>query len=128
MSNTAIEFESAWIGVTKTVDGTDKQMSKLRKNLVGLSTELSGSFEDVAKIAELGGQLGVGIEDIETFVDTVSRISVSSDLTAEAASTAFARISNILQEPLENVDELGGAIINLGNNIAATESEITNFV
>ena len=57
----------------------------------------------------------------------IAKLSVSTNLTAEKAATDFARIANITQEPLQNVDRMGASVVALGNNFATTESEIVNF-
>ena len=75
----------------------------------------------------MGGQLGVPTQDLLAFTEAVAMLSVSTNLTSEAAATDFARISNITQEPLKNIDRMGSTVVALGNNFATTEREIVNF-
>lgn len=123
----AVSFESAFAGVKKTVEGSDEELASFNEQLQKMTTTIPTTFEDLSKIAELGGQLGVPIQDMEKFVDTVARLGVSTNLSFETASTEIARFSNVLQEPLSNVDRLGASIVALGNNFATTESETLGF-
>lgn len=124
----AISFESAFAGVKKTVDATDTEFTQLDKNLKDLTKTIPVTYEDLAGITEIAGQLGVeGVDNLTKFTKTVADISATTNLTAEAAATDFARIANIMQEPLDNVDKMGAAVVDLGNNFATTETEISTF-
>ncbi len=128
MARDAIEFESAFAGVRKTVDATEAEFDQLSRRLVDLSKEIPVTAKELAGIQEIAGQLGVrGVAALTKFTDTIARISVSTNLTKEVAATAFARIATVMEEPLENVDRMGASIVELGNNFATTEAEITNF-
>jgi len=126
--NTAASFETAFTGVKKTVDLTEKEFEKLRQTFKDLSKEIPVSFEELSSIGEIAGQLGVeGVENLEKFTRTIADISATTNLTAEDAATSFARIANIMQEPIENIDKMGAVVVDLGNNFATTESEISVF-
>ena len=120
----AISYESAFAGVRKTVDGTEEQLQALSDRFIELSKSMPVTAEEFAKIGELAGQLGVPISQIDSFAETIAKIGTSTNLTTEQAATDFARFANIMQMPLENVDRLGATIVELGNNMATTESEI----
>lgn len=123
----AIRYEDAFAGVRKTVDGSEEQLSALSKRFRELSKEIPISAEEFARIGELAGQLGVPIEQIDNFAETIAKIGVTTNLSVEQASTQFARFANIMQTPLENISNIGSAVVDLGNNFATTESEILEF-
>lgn len=124
----SVEFESAFTGVRKTVDATEEEFDKLEKTFRRMSTHIPVSAVELSKIGEIAGQLGVrGVDNLTKFTDTIARISVTTNLTSEQAATAFARISNVLQVPISEVDRLGSAVVELGNNFAANEQEIVEF-
>lgn len=126
-SQTAIEFETAFIGVRKTLDWTEQEFKQLEKWFIWLSKQIPITVKELAGIGEIWGQLWVATEDILTFTETVAKIWVTTNLTAEEAGTAFARIANVLQEPISNIENMASSVVWLGNNFATSEKEILNF-
>ena len=126
-AETAISFESAFIGVRKTLEWTEKQFKTLEKGFIDLSKKIPITVEELAWIGEVWWQLWVAVEDILEFTETVAKIWVTTNLTAEEAGTAFARIANVLQEPISNIDRMASSVVWLWNNFATSEKEILNF-
>ncbi len=125
---TSIDFESAFTGVRKTVELSEKDFAELEKRFKTLSTETGTTFIELSRIGELAGQLGVeGVDNLSKFTEVIADIAVTTNLTAESAATDFARIANVMQEPLENIDRMGATVVDLGNNFATTEAEIVTF-
>ncbi|MCW0998349.1 phage tail tape measure protein, partial [Streptococcus anginosus] len=63
----AIDYESAFAGVKKTVDGTPQQFEKLSASIRNMAKEMPASATEIASVAEAAGQLGVPIGSIEVF-------------------------------------------------------------
>jgi len=125
---TAASFETAFTGVRKTSDLTEQGFEELQNRFEELTKVTPVTFEQLSAIGEIAGQLGVeGVDNLEKFTKTIADISVTTNLTAEAAATSFARIANVMQIPLSEVDRMASSVVDLGNNFATTESEITNF-
>lgn len=120
-------FETAFAGVKKTVETSEQGYKALNNQLKELSINLPITYEELAKIAEAGGQLWVKAKDIATFTETVAKIAVTTNLTSEEAGTAFARIANVLQVPISKIGEMATVVVDLGNNFATTEREIVEF-
>ncbi|MGQ4574892.1 phage tail tape measure protein [Dermabacteraceae bacterium P7006] len=120
----AMDWESAWAGVRKTVDGSDKEMAALEKELRGLARTLPASHKEIAGVAEAAGQLGVKREDVASFTKTMIDLGESTNLSADEAATGLARFSNVMGTSTKDVGRLGSTIVALGNNFATTESEI----
>src|SRR5690606_27747152 len=55
----AVDWESAWAGVTETVDGTAQQMAQLEEGLRRMATELPATHQEIAAVAEAAGALGI---------------------------------------------------------------------
>lgn len=123
----AINFESAWTGVTKTVDGTDEQLAEIKQGLLDLSEATASSASDIAAVAEAAGQLGVKQENVLAFTETMVRLGDSTNLSADEAATAIAQLYNIMGSDINTVDQFGAAIVALGNNAATTEADILNM-
>ena len=124
----AAKFESAMAGVKKVVDGSSQQMAGLSDRIKQMSREIPLAAAELAAIAEAGGQLGVPIEKLETFVELAAKMSTAFNMTADEAGQAVAKLTNIFGLPIEQVEALGDAINTLGNTTAATESSIVEVL
>lgn len=120
----AIDWETAWAGVTKTVDGSAPQMAALEEGLRNLARELPATHEEIAAVAEAAGQLGIKRENIIEFTRSMINLGETTNLSAEEAATALARFANVMGTSQDEVDNLGSALVALGNNSATTEAEI----
>ena len=127
MGKAAMDWESALAGVKKTNDGTVEQIAQLEQGLRDMTGVLPASHAEIAGVAEAAGQLGVGIEDVQEFTRVMIDLGESTNMTSDQAATNFARFANIMQMSLSDVDRLGSVIVDLGNNFATTESEISEM-
>lgn len=124
---TAIDFESAFAGVEKTVDGTEEQMNELREGIKKMSTELPSTTTEISAVAEAAGQLGIQTDNVLSFTKTMIDMGNSTNLSSDEAATSLARFANITQMSQKDFDKLGSSIVDLGNNFATTESEIVEM-
>lgn len=120
----AVDFETAWTGVTKTVDGTPDQLEAIRQGLLDMSQETASSAEDIAAVAEAAGQLGIKTENILDFTKTMVMLGDTTNLSADEAASALAKFANITGMSADDYGKLGATIVDLGNNFATTESDI----
>ncbi|QDP99420.1 phage tail tape measure protein [Lysinibacillus fusiformis] len=123
----AIDFESAFAGVRKTVDTSEEGFKKLEKGIRDMAKELPASASDIAAVAESAGQLGIAEDKILSFSRTIIDLGESTNMTREQAATEFARFANIVGMSQDNFDRLGSSIVGLGNSMATTESEIMSM-
>lgn len=123
----AMDWESAWTGVTKTVDGTPEQMADLESGLRGLAKTLPITHTELAGVAEAAGQLGVKREDILKFTKTMVDLGQTTNLTAEEAATDIAQIANVMGTTGDEVDNFGATLVALGNAGASTEKDILSM-
>lgn len=124
---TAASFEQAGAGVRKTVDGSRQEVDALLDELKEMTRTTPVAFEELAGIAEMGGALGIARADLVDFTDVIARLSVSTDLTAEAAATAFGQLANVLDMSSEDMRRFGDSLVALGNDGASTESQIVGM-
>ena len=68
----AVDYESSFAGVRKTVDATEAEYGLLAAQLRNLSTIIPTNVNDLNRIAEAAGQLGVKKEDIVGFTKTIA--------------------------------------------------------
>jgi TP901 family phage tail tape measure protein len=123
----AIDWESAWAGVTKTVTGTPAEMAALETELRKLAMTLPATHEEIAGVAEAAGQLGIKRQDVLEFTKVAIAMGVATNLSSDEAATGMARLSNIMGTSSKDVGRMGSSIVALGNNSATTEGEILSM-
>lgn len=127
VANSGISFESAFTGVTKTVDATSEELSKLRKGIRGMAKEMPESVEEISGVAEAAGQLGIKTKSVAGFTKTMVMLGDATNLSSEEAATSMARFANVTGMSQKNFDKLGSTVVALGNNMATTEKEIVEM-
>lgn len=121
----AIDYESAFAGVKKTVDETATVSYKnLSDGIRQMAKELPASAVEIANVAEVAGQLGIKAEDILSFSRTMIDMGESTNLSAEEAATAIAKVANIMGLTSDDYSRFGASVVDLGNNFATTEKDI----
>lgn len=134
VTKAAISWESDFAGVKKTNDevvdsngNVTYSYADLESGLRDLAKQLPSSHSEIAKVAEAAGQLGIKTQNVKSFTKTMIDLGESTNMSAESAATSLARFANITQMSQKDFDKLGSAIVDLGNNYATTESEITEM-
>jgi TP901 family phage tail tape measure protein len=129
----AIQFQDSFAGIKKTLNFTDSAVTTTEQKFKNLSLEIRNlaketpiSVNELNKIGEIGGQLGISATSIGKFVDTISKLTVATTMGAEDAAFAISRLANITGTAEKDLDNLASVLVRLGNEFAATESEIIN--
>lgn len=119
------DFEEGLVGVGKTTNLAGAQLQELGDQIVELSKDLATGSDELLKIAQAAGQVGVrGTSNLLAFTETMAKLAVATDLVGDQAVRDLARLLNITGEAPSNIATLGSVITRLGNEFAATESEI----
>lgn len=119
------QFQSDITGVFKTVDGTERQLAEIRDGIKQMSLDIPATTTAISKVAESAGQLGIARENILDFTRVMIDLDKTTDLTAENGAKSLARFANITRMQAADYSRLGSVIVDLGNNFATSESEIT---
>ena len=130
----AMSWESAFAGVKKTndevVDSNGNVVysyADLENGLRGLAAQLPASHQEIAGVAEAAGQLGIKSQDVVSFTKTMIDMGESTNLSAEDAASAIAKIANITGLTSDEYQRFGSSVVALGNNFATTESDIVSM-
>lgn len=127
-TKTAIEFEDAWTGVTKTVNATPQQFEKINAGLKNLAQTTSSTYQDIAHYAELAGQMGIPTDSIVGFTKTITELGDTTNLVGEEAAQSIAKFSNVMVSQSKKTNtyysRLGSTIVDLGNKFSTTEADI----
>lgn len=127
-TKTAIEFEDAWTGVTKTVNATPRQFEIINAGLKNLAQTTSSTYQDIAHYAELAGQMGIPTDAIVGFTKTITELGDTTNLVGEEAAQSIAKFSNVMVSQSKKTNtyysRLGSTIVDLGNKFSTTEADI----
>ena len=126
-SKAAVDYEDAFAGVRKTVDGSEEDFAKLNEQILDMSTNLPTSATEIAGVAEAAGQLGIAVEDIGNFTEVMTELGMSTNLSAEEAASSLAKFANVTKMNAKDYDKLGATIVDLGNHYATTEADIVSM-
>lgn len=122
------EFESAFAGVKKTVNATNKELERMRGDIRRMAKEeIPMTAAELSAIAEMGGQLGIHNENIIDFTATMTNMDMATNLTSEEAATEFSQFANIVDMSQDKFGNLGSTVVELGNNMETTEADIMSM-
>lgn len=125
---TFAEYERSLVGVQKTTDISGQQLQALGRQFQNLSETIPVSANELLRLAEIAGQFGItGTKNIENFADTVAKLQFTIEgVDPETAAQDLTRLLNITGQGIENIDELGSVLVQLGNTFEANEGQILN--
>lgn len=128
VSKPAMDFESAFTGVRKTVDATEEEFADLRKGILDMSqNDVTASASEIAAVAENAGQLGIETDNILSFSKAMIDLGESTNLSSDEAASSLAKFANVTGMSQKKFYNLGSTIVDLGNHFATTESDIVEM-
>jgi len=125
------QFESSFTAIERStgqhLGNSAGAAENLRAKLIELSTTIPVSFEQIARIATLGAQMGISADSVDNFAETVSKFSAITGISAEQAAQSFGRLGQLLNVTANEFENLSSAITYTGVNSVATDQEILNM-
>ena len=118
------DFESTLIGVQKTTNANNAEMQVYGEEVRKVARELPHTAAEINRVGEIGGQLGIGMDNLLDFSLVMLDLSKTTNLTLEEGATKAAQFANIMSMPEEQYRNFGSALVDLGNNFATTENDI----
>lgn len=119
------DFQQGLRGIEKTTGLSREAVRKLGKTFDQLSTEIPVSTREMLELTKAGGQLGVtGSSNLEKFTITMAKLGRATDVTGEEGAKSIARILTVTNTGIGDIDRFASALVDLGNNAAASEQEI----
>lgn len=123
--NTFAEFEKRLVAVGKTTNASGEELKALGAGVQDLSHTLPIATNELLDITTAAGQLGVqGNENLIKFTKTLGQLQLSTNIIGQDGASNVARLLTVTGDGIDKVDRFGSSIVELGNNFAATESEI----
>lgn len=120
----AADYEYAMDGVQRAAELTGPTIQRVKDQLIDLTTDIPTNFDDIAGIAQLGAQMNIAGGDLDEFSSTVSRFTSTTNASIDTTAQTFGRLSNLLDVPSSQFENLGSAIAKVGVESVATETEI----
>src|SRR5690606_8999004 len=124
LANAAISQEAAFAQVARVVGEADAATAGLLVRFQQIAQSAPISFEEVARIGQLGAAIGVSAGALGDFTDTIVKFSLTTGVASEEATVLLGRIAQMQNVPISEIDQLGSAILALGTASAATDQEI----
>lgn len=125
--DTYSSVDTAFRGVQKTTDLTAQEFDNLTGSIREMAKELPHTVEEISSVAEISSQLGISKDILLEYTETMLNLGVSTNLSAEEAAEAIARFANVTGMSQSDAERFGSTIVELGNNFATTEREITDM-
>jgi hypothetical protein len=111
----ASDFESSFAEVRKTVDTSERGFQRLERGIRNMSKEIPIGVNELNKLAGQAGALGIAEKDLLSFTKTAAELGIATDLSAESAANALARIGNIMGTSGKDFRRLASTFVELGN-------------
>lgn len=129
---TATKFETAFTGVKKTVEApigknAEEFFSDLKEEILDLSGELPVAADEIANVYQAAGQLGIASENLTGFSKAMIQLASATNLSTDEAATGLAQFANVMGTDQTLFENMGSAIVALGNNFATNERQIVSF-
>jgi len=134
--NLMLDFDEVLIEIRKAAGLTTDEMRKLGDALTQMSATVPQTVVELGKMAEMAARLGLrGTAALTAFTDVVAKLEVATDLEAEDAAKALARLTALFYRGAKSGEEyyrflnaVGSALNEVGQATAATESQILSAV
>jgi TP901 family phage tail tape measure protein len=134
--NSAIKFEDKMADVAKTTGLQGEALDKFGDQILGVAKATRTSIDDIVKIAEIGGQLGVPASELAKFTEQSNKFAVALGADyggTENAITQVGKINRLFKDTRqydisESISRTGSAINELGAKGSGTSANINEFI
>lgn len=120
----SIKYNREFANVIRTNQLFGDEVNAVKQSLIDIAQTTPISWGEITNIATLAGQLGIAQNLVAGFTETVAKFAATTDLTVEAAATAFGRLNQLIDGVDGEFEKLGSAILAVGVDSVATESQI----
>lgn len=124
MASAAISQEKAFAQTTRVVGEAEAAAAGLLERFQQIAQKAPISFEEVARIGQLGAQIGITADQLGDFTNTIVMFSLTTGVASDEATLLLGRIAQMQNVPISQMEQLGSAILALGTASVATDQEI----
>lgn len=124
-AESAQEIDSSYRNMRKTVNGTEEDFEALKQSALNFSKTHVTSADQILEIQAMGGQLGIAVNDLDKFSQTVSNLNIATNISdAEEMSEKLGQLASITGMTSNEYDKFADSLVRLGNNTPTLESNI----
>ena len=124
MVQAADDVDAAYRNMRKTVQGTEEDFEDLRAEAMAFASTHVTSTDQMLEIEAIGGQLGIAVENLDEFGETVANLDIATNMNTEDIAADLGKMGSVLGMTADQYDNFGDALVRLGNNFPAFESDI----
>lgn len=123
------KFETSITSINKILDYTPDKLAKIKGEILDLSNSLKVVDPNkIAALASAAAQYGIAGDEVVKFTGIVGKMAFAFDLPADEAGESAAKIRNIFKLSVDEMNDLGGTVNELSNNMAASAKEISKVL
>ena len=125
----AIAFQDVLVKVGRDSSLTGAQLTQLGENVRQLSTTIPLTAEELLKLGDVYGKIGVDSVDAQTkAIESTAKLAVASHESADSISETYAKLGVIYYKNADDFvaaqDKIGSALVDLSRKNSITTSEI----
>lgn len=120
-------FDTALTDLNKTADLTSSQLEEFGDAALEASKTSPVTASEILEAEALGAQLGITADNLQTFSDVANGLDIATSMDMETAATQMAQFANITGMSQDELTNYGSTIVDLGNHLATTESDISSM-
>jgi chromosome segregation ATPase len=129
LTRSMFSIDTGLTDVGKTTGFTRDELNQLAGELQEVALATGTPLQGLLDLASVAGSLGItGVENVASFVDTINKLAVATDIVGAEGAEQLAKFINVTKEMGQSVGEsaelVGNVIVRLGNELAATEAPI----
>lgn len=120
------DIEQGFANIQKTAEFSAQELEKFKQDFLDMAIAIKGvSLEDLFKIGEIGGQMGIAKENLADYIQAVAMTSAATGEAADKIAKDLGAIINITQSAEGEMLGLGAAVNFFENKSIAAASDIT---
>jgi TP901 family phage tail tape measure protein len=121
----AAEFNDSMVEIEKVA--SEEVAGEMRGEIQEMASEIPMAQSELVSLTADAARFGIeGSENLRSFTEAAAKMSTATTLSADEAGEAFAKLAELTDTPIENVENLGSAINELSNNFATSSQEIVD--
>lgn len=119
----AADFETQMAELQKVSDA--ETMAEMRGEIREMARTMPMAHDELSTLAADAARFGIeGTKNLRNFTRTAGMMGTATDLAADRAGEALAKLAEITDTPISQMENVGSAVNELSNNFATSSSEI----